>query len=100
MALSYTQLDGLTTNASFLGRVREAVAYHAHYLRDMVGATQAQKDWVAQVFIVGRCAQVAANLAWELVQDSKITSAVNADASDVTDANIQTAVDAICEKYT
>ncbi len=29
MALTYTQLDALTTNATFLGRVRTAVRKHA-----------------------------------------------------------------------
>lgn len=99
MALTYAQLDALTTLDAFLARVRTAVANHAHYWEASAAATNAQLQWCAQVFISGRCAQIAADMARELVQDTKFTSAVNADASDVTDASLQTAVDAICEKY-
>lgn len=99
MALTYAQLDALTTTDAFLGRVRTAVAGHAHYWESNPGATDAQKQWCDQVFINGRCPQIAADMARELVQDGKFTSATAADASDVTDADLQSAVDAICEKY-
>lgn len=100
MALSYAQLDALTTNTTFLGRVRTAVAGHAHYWRDNGAATPAQQQWVAVVFWSGeRCAQIAADLARELVMDSKFTGSTTGDGSDVTDADLQAAVDAICERY-
>ncbi len=99
MALTYAQLDALTTNATFLGRVRSAVAGHAHYWEANVNATPATVNWCQQVFVQRKCAQIAADVARELCQDSKFTGSSTGDGSDVTDANLQSAVDAICEKY-
>ena len=99
MALTFAQLDALTTNDTFLARVRSAVAGHAHYWESNPSATDAQKAWCGNIFTGGRCAQVAANLARELVEDSKFTGSSAGDGSDVTDADLQSAVDAICEKY-
>lgn len=99
MALTYAQLDSLATNASFLGRVRSAVAVHAEYWLNNVGATEAQKSWCFRIFQQLQCAQVAANLARELCQDAAIIGSSTGDGSDVTDAALQSAVDKICESY-
>jgi hypothetical protein len=100
MALTYAQLDALTTNAAFLARVRSAVASHAQYWKGNNQASISTQQWVAIVFWAGgQCAQIAADMARELVEDSKFTGSSVGDGSDVTDANLQAAVDAICEKY-
>ncbi len=100
MALTYTQRDSLATNSVFLGRVRTAVRYHASYLLANAGATQQQKDWAAQMFWAAhRSAQASADLAPQLCNDPAIIGATNADASDVSDAAVQGAVDVICENY-
>lgn len=98
MALTYEQLDALTTNATFLGRVREAVAYHANYVLNLPGSAS-QVSWAGRVFQGQACAQIAANLARELCQDAAITASATGDGSDVTDAALQAAVDKICEGY-
>ncbi len=99
MALTYTQLDALTTNATFLGRVRTAVRKHATSL--LAGSpTAAQVSWCADVFQTGkRSNQIAADLAPQLCGDPAITGSSTGDGSDVTDASLQGAVDVICEKY-
>lgn len=99
MALNLTQRDALTTNATFLGRVRQAVRQHATTL--LAGApTTAQTAWCADVFWAGRRSnQIAADLAPQLCNDPAITGSTTGDGSDVTDVNLQAAVDAICEKY-
>lgn len=99
MALTYSQLDALTANASFLARVRQAVAHHAEYWQSNANATPAQLQWCEQVFINLRLAQIAANLMNELVQDVAVTGSSTGDGSDITDAALQTAADKICEKY-
>lgn len=101
MALTYAQCDALTTNATFLGRVRTAVRAHATYLIALgVGATQAQKDWAAAVYWSGhRDAQIAADLAPQVSRDPTVTGSTTGDGSDITDAALQAAVDAICENY-
>lgn len=99
MALAYTQLDDLTTNAIFPGRVRNAVANRAKYIENLVGATSDQTYWARRVFIEGRRQQIAADLAPELVQDPAILQSTTGDGSDVTDAALQGAVNVICEKY-
>ncbi len=99
MALTYTQLDALTTNATFLGRVRTAVRHHATSL--LAGSpTPAQASWCANVYQTGkRSSQIAADLAPQLCQDPAITASSTGDGSDVTDASLQSATDVICEKY-
>lgn len=99
MALSYAQLDALTTNAAFLGRVRSAVSSHAEYWLNNVSHTPTQLSWITQVFTNGRCAQIAANMARELCEDAAITGSSTGDGSDVLDPALQAAVDKICEKY-
>ncbi|MDE2468739.1 MAG: hypothetical protein KGL35_08350, partial [Bradyrhizobium sp.] len=63
MALTYTQLDALTTATAFLGRVRNAVSFHAKYLEILGTATADQLYWARRVFIEGRRDQIAADLA-------------------------------------
>jgi len=99
VALTYSQLDALTTNDSFLGRVRNSCRHYANYLLNLQGATQQQLGWVNSVFFQQRAAQIAANMAGQLVQDAAITSAANVDASDVTDAALESAVEKICLSY-
>lgn len=99
MALTYIQIDALVSNATFLGRLRSAVASHAEYWRNNVNATAAQKSWCFRVFDQVQCAQIAANMARELCQDVAITGSTTGDGSDVLDAALQTAVDKICEHY-
>lgn len=99
MALTYSQLDSLTTNASFLGRVRTALGYYANYLLNGTPTTL-QRDWCGRVFYVpGNCAQMAANMAPQLVQDAAFVNSTTGDGSDVTDAALQTAVEKICTIY-
>jgi hypothetical protein len=100
MALSLLQKDTLTTNATQLARTRQALREYAKYLKDIGnGATQAQKDWSAQVLESRRAPQIAVDMQGELVTDSKFASAANADATDVVDAEFKSAVEAICLKY-
>lgn len=99
MALTLTQKDALATNATFLGRVRQAIRQHATYLIALPG-TQTQLDWAAHVFWAARrCDQMAADMAGELTTQPNVANSETGDGSDVTDANLQAAVDAICEKY-
>jgi len=100
MALTYTQLQALTTNTAFLARVEAGVAHHAKYIENLgVSATNTQKWWAGKVFTGLQCNQIAANLMAELCQDPAITGSTTGDGSDVTDVNLQAAIDAICEKY-
>lgn len=99
MPLTYAQLDALTTDSAFLARVRTAVANHAYFWESNPDATNATLNWCSQVFIYHKLAAIAAFMAPELCQDSKITSSTTGDGSDVTDADLQTAVGAYCEKY-
>lgn len=98
MALTYAQLDTLTTNAAFLGRVRNALRHYANYLLNLPG-TNAQLGWCNSVFYQGRCAQIAANMAGQLVQDPAFAGSTTGDASDVTDAALESAVEKICLNY-
>lgn len=98
MALTYAQLDTLTTTDAFLGRIRNACRHYANYLISGT-PTAEQQSWADSVFTGGRCAQKAANMAGQLVQDAAFTNAVNADASDVTDAALESAVEKICMSY-
>lgn len=99
MALTYAQLDTLTTNTSFLGRVRCAIRKHATTL--LAGTpTNGQASWAANVYWGNRRSnQIAADMAPQLVNDPAITGSTTGDGTDVTDANLQAAVDVICEKY-
>lgn len=99
MALSYSQLDTLTTTDSFLGRVRSACRHYANYLINLQGATQEQLSWANRIFFQGRCAQIAADMAGQLVQDAAFDASTLADASDVTDASLESAVEKICLSY-
>lgn len=99
MALTYAQLDTLTTTDAFLGRVRNACRHYANYMLNLPTPTAEQISWADAVFTGGRCAQKAANMAGQLVQDAAFTNAVNADASDVTDAALESAVEKICMAY-
>ena len=54
---------------------------------------------MTRFFQVGQSAQQAVNLTPELVTDVAIKGSTTGDGSDVTDANLQAAVDLICEKY-
>lgn len=99
MALTYAQLDTLTANAAFLGRVRNALRHYANYLLNLQGVTNAQLGWVSSVFYQGRCAQIAADMAGQLVQDPAFAGSTTGDASDVTDAALEAAVEKICLSY-
>jgi len=99
MALTYAQLDALTTNVSFLGRVRNSLRHYANYLLNLQGVTNTQLGWCNSVFYQGRCAQIAANMAGQLVQDAAFTASTTGDASDVTDAALESAVEKICLNY-
>jgi hypothetical protein len=92
-------LDALTTNTTFLGRVRTAVRNHATTL--LAGTpTTVQRDWSTNVYYAGkRSNQIAADLAPQVVEDPAIKNSTTGDASDVTDAALQAAVDVICENY-
>jgi len=98
MALTYAQLDTLTANSGFLGRVRNALRHYANYLISGT-PTDNQRWWAGLVFYQGRCAQIAADMAGELVQDDAFSTTSQADAGDVTDTAIQTAVEKICLNY-
>ena len=50
-------------------------------------------------FIQGRAPQIAANMARQLVQDAAFTGSTAGDASDVTDAALESAVEKICLAY-
>ena len=98
MALTYVQLDTLTTNTTFLGRVRTAVRKHATTL--LAGTpTAAQSAWCQQVFQQRKSSQIAADLAPQVCDDPAVSGSTTGDGSDVTDAALQGAVDVICEKY-
>ena len=99
MALTYTQLDALTVDATFLGRVRAAVRKHATTL--LAGTpTAAQLSWASNVYWGARRSnQIAADMAPQLVNDPAIANSSTGTGSDVTDAALQAAVDVICEKY-
>ena len=99
MALTLAQRDALTTNTTFLGRVREAVRQHATTL--LAGSpTNAQRDWAATVYWGGKKgSQIAADLAPQLSCDPAITASLVGDGTDITDSSLQAAVDVICEKY-
>lgn len=98
MALTYSQLDALTTNDSFLGRVRNSLRHYANYLVSGT-PTDAQRWWCGLVFYQGHCAQIAADMAGQLVQDGAFAGSTAADASDVTDAALEGAVEKICLNY-
>lgn len=101
MALTLAQKDALTTSAALLGRVRQACREYAAYLRALGGsATAEQSAWARQVLETGRVAQIAADLAGELVTDSAFADASDPDASDVADSALKAAVEAIAVKYT
>lgn len=99
MALTYTQLDTLTVDATFLSRVRSAVRKHATTL--LAGTpTPAQASWASNVYWGNRRSnQIAADMTPQLVNDPAIANSSTGNGSDVTDAALQGAVDAICEKY-
>lgn len=99
MTLTYAQIDSIATNATFLGRVRTAVASHAKFRADDSNSTADQKSWASRVFLSKKLSQIAADLAPELCQDSKITTSTTGDGSDITDSDLSIAVNAICEKY-
>lgn len=99
MALTLAQRDTITTDAAFLGRVRQAVRQHATTL--LAGSpTTAQTNWAANVFWSGRRSnQIAADLAPQLANDPAVANSSTGNGSDITDASLQAAVDVICEKY-
>lgn len=99
--LTLAQRDVLSTNGDFLSRVRAAVGKQAQYYIDLAGAaTQAQRDWAANVFWAGRrLNQIAADLAPQLVNTGTIVAATVADASDISDDDLQGAVGVICNNY-
>ena len=99
MALTYSQLDALTTNDSFLGRVRNSLRHYANYLISGT-PTDDQRWWCTLVFYKGRCTQIAANMAGQLVQDAAFANSTAVDASDVTDTALESAVEKICMNYT
>ena len=99
MGLTLAELDALTTNDAFLARVRQAVRERAAYVRGLPGASDAEKAWEARVLQGQRAAQIAANMAGELVCDGAFAGLANADASDLTDSSLKTAVETYCEKY-
>ncbi len=101
MALTLAQRDALTTNDKFLSRVRAAVRHRASVvLANLKTATQAQSDWAARVFWASNCScEIANRMAGQLTNDPVIIAAKDADGSDITDAALQGAVEAICEKY-
>lgn len=99
MALTYAQLDTLTTTDAFLGRVREALRYKANYILTSQSPTQSDVSWSNTVFYEGRCYSKAAAMAGQLVQDAAFTGAVQPDASDITDSALQDAVNKICMGY-
>lgn len=99
MALTLAQKDNLAVNATFLSRVRQAVAEYATYLIALPG-TQAQLDWASTVYQGGlRRNQISANLAPELVCTATVGNSTSGDGSDITDANLKTAVETIALKY-
>ena len=100
MALTLAQRDTLTTTDAFLGRIRQALRHYACYTRDNSGATNDQKAWAALALSQHRVPQMASDMAGEVVEDPNIVAAAQADASDVPDANVSAAVEAICLKYT
>ena len=99
--LTLAQRDGLTTNDSFLGRVRAAVRQRASYiLANPKTVTQAQLDWAARIFWASNCScEIAGKMAAQLTNDPAVIVAKNGDGSDITDQALQGAVEAICEKY-
>ena len=100
MALTLAQKDDLTTDTAFIGRCRQALREHAAYIVALGGgATTAQTDWKNQIFDGNRAAQATANMMGELVCDVAVAGSSNGTGSDVTDANLKTAVDTICEHY-
>jgi hypothetical protein len=99
MALTYAQLDTLSQNATFLGRVRSAISQYAAFWIGNAGATQQQKDWATNAFYSGRLATIASNIMHQLTQDPAVTGSTTGDGSDITDANLQNAVNAIVLNY-
>lgn len=100
MALTLAQKDALAVNTTFLARVRQAVAEYAAYLIALPG-TAPQLAWANTVFAGGiRRNQIAANLTPELVCNPTVSDSTAGDGSDITDANLKTAVEAVCLKYT
>ena len=99
MALTLAQRDALTTNAAFIARCRQAAASRAQFDLTNVGATQAQKAWAQNMFYSQRLAQAVANMMPELCTDPAVTGSTTGDGSDITDANLQTAVQTYCESY-
>lgn len=76
-------------------RVTVAVVKHAQYLKALPTPTQAQTDWANAA--LASPAQKAVNVLWEVVVNPTVADAVNTDG--VTDAQLQTIVDAVCERY-
>lgn len=101
MALTLAQRDVLSTNADFLSRVRGALSKQGQYYLDLgAGATDAQRDWAANLFWAGRrLNQIAADLAQQLTAVGSIVAASSPDASDVNDDTFQGAVASICDHY-
>ncbi len=101
MALTLAQRDGLTTTETFLGRVRAAVRHRASViLANPTTVTVQQSDWAARVFWASNCAcDIAGKMAGQLTNNPVVIAAKNPDGSDITDAALQGAVEAICEKY-
>lgn len=100
MALTLAQKDALASNATHVGRTRQAIREYAKYIRDIGGsATQQQKDWATAVFEGQRVGIIAENIQGELVADAKFANSAQADGSDVTDTNFKAAVEAVCLKY-
>lgn len=100
MALTLAQRDALTSSDAFLARVRQALRHYAVYERDNASATQSQKVWSALALDQHRVPQMAADMAGEVVEDAAIAGSSVGDASDVSDASVSAAVEAICLKYT
>lgn len=104
MALSLQQKDKLTTSGDFLSRVRQAVRDRAAYRLAGGGApTQQQTDWAKRALRSNQAAQIAANMAGELVCDATFATATyNATGAgdvDTTDASLSTAVSTYAESY-
>jgi hypothetical protein len=100
VALSLAQKSSLMTSDLFLGRVKAAILTRASFvLGQGLTPSGAEQMWAQRMSSGAAAAAAATSMMPRLVNHSLITASTAGDGSDVTDANLQTAVESMCEFY-
>lgn len=100
MALSLQQRGALLTDSVFRSRVQVCVLNLATYIVGLGGSEPGSRQkWADRMLTGTGAAQCAADLMPQLVNHATVTGSSAGDGSDISDANLGTAVESVCEFY-